>query len=164
MTGIELRSYTRDGWEALRIAGGARARLRKMYVSGTTMVEKDAWWLTALEVVELDPQSFTAVQIVEEGFVREFCSCGVLMSKVYKIRAVWHDVTEKVLDGERETWVYGSRILNLMESYLCSTHKALNCTRCSSCNGGFSHFRCDLRNKAKALPLRQEENVSGSVW
>jgi hypothetical protein len=105
MTGIELRSYTRNGWEALRIAGGARACLRKMDVSGTIMVEKDAWWLTALEVVESDPQSFTAVQIVEEGFVREFCSCGVLMSKVDKIRAVWHDVTEKVLDGERETWV-----------------------------------------------------------
>lgn len=38
-------------------------------------------------------------------------------------------------------------------SYLCSRQDARNRSRCESCSGGFSHFRWDLRNKAKALPL-----------
>lgn len=42
---------------------------------------------------------------------------------------------------------------DLAGSYLCSAASALNWFLCSSCKGGFSHFRCDLRKSAKALPL-----------
>lgn len=41
----------------------------------------------------------------------------------------------------------------LAASYLCCMVRALNSILCSSCRGGFSHLRCDLRNRAKALPL-----------
>lgn len=51
-----------------------------------------------------------------------------------------------------------------MGSYLCLRHESLNCTLCPSCKGGFVHFRCDLRNKAKALPLGVGGIVSESSW
>lgn len=54
---------------------------------------------------------------------------------------------------EKEKEVRGSRLSYLAASYLCSTQFDLKPSRCSSCNGGFSHFRCDLRKRAKALPL-----------
>lgn len=60
---------------------------------------------------------------------------------------------------EKEKEVRGSILSYLVASYLCSIQFDLKPSRCSSCNGGFSHFRCDLRKRAKALPLSERQNT-----
>lgn len=41
----------------------------------------------------------------------------------------------------------------LAPSYWCSMQRFRKLSLWSSCRAGLSHFLCDLRNKAKALPL-----------
>ena len=122
------------------------------------------------------------MEILDEGIVRLFRFLGIFLCEVDEVGAVGNDVSFLSYSSELErleppgktyvmmhrsrcrvffppagmsvNWLERGRLgMYLAASYLCSIQFARNASLCSSCNGGFSHLRWDLRKRAKALPL-----------